>query len=158
MQCPLHSAAGMTTFILCSMKWDNSSMSKDDIMCHGTVYIEGSHEYHNVGYATYKNTNTYGYLRYSLPSKWKWQHIVYRYGRWTVFIQRLKFWPVNQWPVKALYNVASHSYTHPHTDGIVNHGRRQSARLEQVGWGVLPRDTSNLSGPIIGLWEDQGSI
>ena len=38
----------------------------------------------------------------------------------------------------------THSCTQSHTDGGVNHARRQPARQEQSGWGVLLRDTLTL--------------
>ena len=38
-----------------------------------------------------------------------------------------------------------------HTDGGVDHARRQPARREQLGWGVLLRDTSTLEDPGIKL-------
>ena len=54
-------------------------------------------------------------------------------GKWTAFIQRIS---CNQWPSNALYNTASHSpihsFTHSHTDGGVDHARRQPARRGAV--------------------------
>ena len=38
----------------------------------------------------------------------------------------------------------THSCTHSHSDGGVSHAGRQPARWEQIGWGVLLRDTSTL--------------
>ena len=54
----------------------------------------------------------------------------------------------NQWPPKALYDIAWHSYTVIHTfthnDGGVRHAKRQPARREQRGLGALLRDSSTL--------------
>ena len=52
---------------------------------------------------------------------------------------------VLQWPLKALYNAASHSLVRSHTDGGVNptQGVSQLAR-SSYGEGVLLRDTSAL--------------
>ena len=41
--------------------------------------------------------------------------------------------------------IFTHSCTHSHTDGGVNNARRQPARREQLGCGVLLRDTSTLA-------------
>ena len=46
----------------------------------------------------------------------------------------------DQWPPKALYNIAQHS----HPDGGVSHARREPARQEQLGLGAVLRDTSTL--------------
>jgi len=47
---------------------------------------------------------------------------------------------------KALYICLTftHSHTHSYTDGGVSHARRQPARREQLGLGVLLMDTSTL--------------
>ena len=39
----------------------------------------------------------------------------------------------------------THSYIHLYTDGAVNHARKQPAGQEQLGLGILLRDTSKFS-------------
>ena len=51
----------------------------------------------------------------------------------------------NQWSLKAICLILTHSCTHSHTDGGVSHAMRRPARREQLGLGALLRDTSTLS-------------
>ena len=52
------------------------------------------------------------------------------------------FYPMR---IKNIYTPIQTIYTHPHTDGGVNHGKRQPARQEQLGGGALLKDTLTLS-------------
>ena len=70
------------------------------------------------------------------------QHCLLLNGKWTASMSRFS----NQWPLEALNNILTFTYSCTHTD--VNHARRHPARREQWWWGVLLRDTSTLGGGV----------
>ena len=62
-------------------------------------------------------------------------------GKWIAFIQRF----ANQWPRKALCNIASHSTVHAHTDYGVRPARQQPVFQEQVPCSGIPRHSARRS-------------
>ena len=71
--------------------------------------------------------------------------IAYLFSKWTAFIQRVS----NQRPLKALYNIASHSTTHSHTPSSesttqASAGSSGAVRVRCLGQGHHDTQTSNL--------------
>ena len=80
---------------------------------------------------------------FTTPHRKKKEIEIQMNGKWIAFIQRF----ANQWPRKALCNIASHSTVHAHTDC----GQACKTTASVSGAGALLRDTSTLEEPGIKL-------